>query len=133
MPEDLAGHACLTYEYSSLRNVWPFRDRAGAERNVRVVGPVHANNGRFLEALAVEGAGIVYEPDFIVGPDVLAGKLTTILREYPPPPTSIYVMYPSRRHLSAKVRAFTDFLAERFTSSDWPLSAHATPARARKR
>jgi len=132
-PEDLAAHACLTYEYSSLRNVWPFRDRAGAERNVRVVGPVHANNGRFLEALAVEGAGIVYEPDFIVGPDVLAGKLTTILREYPPPPTSIYVMYPSRRHLSAKVRAFTDFLAERFTSSDWPLSAHATPARARKR
>ncbi len=73
-PEDLAGHACLTYEYSSLGNVWPFRDRAGSERNVRVVGPVHANNGRFLEALAVEGVGIVYEPDFIVGPDVQRGK-----------------------------------------------------------
>jgi DNA-binding transcriptional LysR family regulator len=131
-PEDLAKHACLTYEYSSLRNVWPFRDPAGAERNVRVVGPVHANNGRFLEALAVEGTGIVYEPDFIVGPDVRAGKLTTILREYAPSPSSIYVVYPSRRHLSAKVRAFTDFLAERFTAADWTLSAPAKSARGRK-
>ena len=131
-PEDLAAHACLTYEYSSLGNVWPFRDRAGRERNVRVAGPVHANNGRFLEALAVEGAGIVYEPDFIVGPDVRAGKLTTILREYAPPPSSIYVVYPSRRHLSAKVRAFTDFLAERFTAADWTLSAPAKSARGRK-
>jgi len=130
-PEDLAGHACLTYEYSSLGNVWPFRDRAGSERNVRVIGPVHANNGRFLEALAVAGAGIVYEPDFIVGPDVRAGKLTTMLREYAPPPVSIYVMYPSRRHLSAKVRAFTEFLAERFTAADWTLSARAKPARGR--
>lgn len=132
-PEDLAAHACLTYEYSSLRNVWPFRDRAGRERNVRVVGPVHANNGRFLEALAVEGAGIACEPDFIVGPDVRAGKLTTILRDYAPPPASIYVAYPSRRHLSAKVRTFTDFLAERFTTADWTLSTPGKSARGGKR
>ncbi len=131
-PENLAAHACLTYEYSSLGNVWPFRDREGRERNVRVAGPVHANNGRFLEALAVEGAGIVYEPDFIVGPDVRAAKLTTILREYSPSPSSIYVVYPSRRHLSAKVRAFTDFLAERFTAADWTLSAPAKSTRGRK-
>lgn len=132
-PEDLAAHACLTYEYSSLRNVWPFHDREGRERNVRVAGPVHANNGRFLEALAVEGTGVVYEPDFIVGPDVRAGKLIPILREFQPAPSSIYVVYPSRRHLSAKVRAFTDFLAARFTDADWTLSAPATAARSRKK
>jgi len=132
-PEDLAAHACLTYEYSSLRNMWPFRDRDGGERNVRVAGPVHANNGRFLEALAVEGTGIAYEPDFIVGPDVRAGKLVPILREFQPPPASIYVVYPSRRHLSAKVRAFTDFLAARFTDADWTLSPPAKAARPRKR
>ena len=76
---------------------------------------------------------IAYEPDFIVGPDVRAGKLTTILREFAPPPSSIYVVYPSRRHLSAKVRAFTDFLAERFTAADWTLSTPAKSARGRKR
>jgi DNA-binding transcriptional LysR family regulator len=125
VPEDLAAHACLTYEYSPLRNVWPFRDRHGRERNVRIAGPLQANNGRFLEALAVAGMGICCEPDFIVGPDVRAGRLKPLLRGFPPPATSIYVVYPSRRHLSAKVRAFTDFLVERFAKADWALTARA--------
>jgi hypothetical protein len=45
---------------------------AGGEHHARIAGPIHANNGRFLEALAVEGVGIVFEPDFIVGPDIRA-------------------------------------------------------------
>jgi DNA-binding transcriptional LysR family regulator len=121
VPEDLARHACLTYEYAPQSGLWPFRDRQGRERNVRIGGPAHANNGRFLEALAVEGAGIVCEPDFIVGPDVRAGRLVPVLRAFAPPRTSIHVVYPSRRHLSAKVRAFTDFLVQRFASAEWSL------------
>ena len=132
-PEDLAAHTCLTYEYSSLKNMWPFRDRDGRDRNVRINGPVRANNGRFLEALAVAGAGIVYEPDFIVGPDVRAGRLKTILREFRPPSANIYVAYPSRRHLSAKMRVFREFLAERFATADWALGEPGYPVRKRKR
>ncbi len=122
-PEELAAHSCLTYEYAPQSGLWPFRDRQGREHNVRVDGPAHANNGRFLEALALEGVGIAYEPDFIVGPDIRAGRLVPILRTFAPPPTGIHVVYPSRRHLSAKVRAFADFLAHRFASSDWALDA----------
>jgi DNA-binding transcriptional LysR family regulator len=132
-PEDLAAHACLTYEYSSTRNVWPFLDRDERERSVRIAGPIHANNGRFLTALAVAGVGIAHEPDFIVGPDVIAGSLTPILRAFAPAPASIYVVYPSRRHLSAKVRAFTDFLAARFNVANWALPVPEKAARGRKR
>jgi len=120
-PEDLAQHQCLSYEYSPQRNLWPFRDRQGRERDVRIAGPVHANSGSFLEALAAEGVGICYEPDFIVGPEVKAGRLKVLLRTFAPPPSSIYVAYPSRRHLSAKVRVFADFLATRFANPDWTL------------
>jgi len=132
-PEELAGHACLTYEYSSFGKVWPFRDREGRERNARVEGPAHANNGRLLVALAMEATGIACEPDFIVGPDVLAGRLVPILRDFTAPPASIYVVYPSRRHLSAKVRAFTDFLAARFADPEWMLPVSGKPVRARKK
>ena len=128
-PEDLAAHACLTYEYAPQSGLWPFRDQQGRERSVRVDGPAHANNGRFLEALALEGVGIAYEPDFIVGPDVRAGRLVPILRAFAPPPTAIHVVYPSRRHLSAKVRAFTDFLVQRFASADWAVAAGVAPER----
>lgn len=121
-PEDLAAHTCLTYEYSPLRNVWPFRDQHGRDRSVKITGPIQANSGRFLETLAIDGVGIVFEPDFIVGPNLRAGRLVPLLRGFDPRPTDIYVVYPSRRHLSAKVRAFADFLAERFAHTEWSLA-----------
>jgi DNA-binding transcriptional LysR family regulator len=130
-PEDLARHACLVYTYAPQRETWTFTDRTGSERKVRIAGPVHANNGSFLQALALEGIGIAYEPDFIVGPDVRAGRLVPILRDFAPPPTGIHVVYASRRHLSAKVRAFSDFLAERFAQPAWTLGL-ALPRRPRR-
>jgi len=130
-PDELAQHACLVYEYAPQREVWPFVDRAGRERRVRIAGPVRANNGAFLIALAIGGRGIGYEPDFIVGPDVRAGRLVPILRDFAPPATGIHVVYPSRRHLSAKVRAFADFLIERFREPAWTLDCTAAQRRAR--
>lgn len=131
-PDELAAHACLTYEYAPNRRIWAFCDERGHDRNVAVAGPVHANSGNFLEALAVAGMGIAREPDFIVGPEVRAGRLTPILRKFAAPPLGIYVVYPSRRHLSAKVRAFTDFLAARFETPEWQLDDGA-PARGKGR
>ena len=124
-PEDLAAHACLTYEYSPQKNVWPFRDSSGGDRSVRIDGPLHANSGRFLVALAVAGVAITIEPDFIVGPEVRAGRLVPLLRAFEAAPANIYVAYPSRRHLSGKVRAFADFLAARYTQSEWLLASVA--------
>ncbi len=131
-PGDLTRHTCLTYEYAANRNVWSFRDGKGGERQIRIDGPVHVNNGRFNVALAAEGLGIAREPDFIVGPDVRSGRLKPILCRFEPPPLSIYVVYPSRRHLSAKVRAFADFLVERFAPAQWGLPSAEAPPRPRR-
>ena len=97
---------------------------------MRIDGPLHANSGRFLVALAVAGVAITIEPDFIVGPEVRAGRLVPLLRGFEAAPANIYVAYPSRRHLSGKVRAFADFLATRYTQSEWLLASvapHTTP------
>lgn len=119
-PEDLLRHNCLTYEYAPVRNQWPFRDKGGNDLKVRIAGSVHGNNGELLAAIAAEGVGIAFEPDFIVSPLIKAGKLTPILKHYQPSPYPIYAIYPSRRHLSAKVRSFVDFLVERFADKrDW--------------
>lgn len=110
-PDDLARHSCLTYEYAATRHQWRFIGADGGDRVVRIGGPLHANNGRMLGALAVEGAGIVCEPDFILAPDLERGALVPILTDWTLPSIAIHAAYPSRRHLSAKVRAFVDFLA----------------------
>jgi DNA-binding transcriptional LysR family regulator len=118
VPEDLGKHACLLYQYAPQRDTWLFTGKDGAERRVRVSGPVFANNGAFLAALARQGIGIAYAPDFIVGDDLRAGRLTAILRNYTKSTGAIHVVYPSRRHLSAKVRAFAEFMTQRFATPE---------------
>lgn len=140
-PADLAQHPCMSYEYAPARNLWRFRDAAGAAHDVRIAGPVHANNGQMLGALAVAGMGVALEPDFIVAPDVRAGRLVPLLPDYAAPAVGIHAVYPSRRHLSAKVRAFVDFLASRFADGqEWampplpatPLARAPTTSRPRR-
>ena len=131
-PEELAQHPCLLYQYASQRDVWTFDGPDGQVHRIRVSGPLSANSGSFLTALAREGAGITCEPDFAVGPEVRAGTLVPILRAYSPPSAPIHVMYPSRRHLSAKVRTFAQFLAERFAIPEWELGPALPTARPRK-
>jgi len=87
---------------------------------VRIAGTLHSNNGDLLAEVAALDAGIVFEPAFIVGPDVRAGRLVPLLQDFEPPPVPIFAVYPSRKHLSAKVRRFVEFLTERFANAqDW--------------
>jgi DNA-binding transcriptional LysR family regulator len=107
-------HNCLTYEYA-LRDAWTFRDAKGRDRTVRVAGSLNSNNGDLNVAAAVQGVGITLEPDFIVGAELKNGTLVRVLESFEAPALPIYAVYPSRRFLPAKVRAFVDFLAEGFT------------------
>ena len=81
---------------------------------VPIAGPVHANNAEILAAFAERGVGVLLEPDFVVAPQVRAGTLVPILPGYVAATIPVHAVYPSRRHLSAKVRAFIDFLVARF-------------------
>lgn len=112
-PEQLAGHNCMLYEYLNPRE-WRFTGRDGREHKVRVFGTTQTNNGDLLATVAAQGLGICCEPDFIVAAHLAAGRLKRILPDYEAPVTAIHAVYPSRRHLSAKVRAFVDFLATAF-------------------
>jgi DNA-binding transcriptional LysR family regulator len=125
-PGELARHACLTYAYSATGNAWRFLDAQGREHMVRVQGGVHANNGEMLAVLAAAGMGVTLEPDFIIAPELASGALVTLLPGYAPAASGVYAVYPSRRHLSAKVRAFVDFLVERFRGGPEGSAARAS-------
>ena len=79
-------------------------------------------------ALAAAGLGVVVEPDFIVAPDIRAGRLVRLLPGHRPPRSPIAAVYPSRRHLSGKVRAFVDFLAGCYARNpEWSLAPGREP------
>lgn len=73
-----------------------------------------ADNGDVLRVMALAGLGIVQLPSFFVGDDIRAGRLVPVLEGFIPQEASLNAVYPHGRHLSPKVRAFVDYLAEKF-------------------
>ncbi|HEY8972750.1 MAG TPA: LysR family transcriptional regulator [Burkholderiaceae bacterium] len=114
-PADLARHACIVYEY--VGGEWSLLDADGRAQSVRVRAAMRTNNGDTAAAAARAGMGIVWQPTFLVGPDLRAGRLVPLLPGWRVPDIDILAVYPSRRHLSAKVRAMIDFLAEEFAGT----------------
>jgi DNA-binding transcriptional LysR family regulator len=113
LPQDLTRHNCLNYAYLASGDVWRFRGTAGPVA-VRVSGSFSANNGDVLRHAAVAGLGVILMPTFLIGPELQSGALVPILNDYRESDTGIYALYPPTRHVSPKVRAFIDFLVERF-------------------
>ena len=113
-PRDLADHACLGFSYAATGDEWHFTDAAGAALRVRVNCPFHTNNGETLRAAALAGHGIIRPAAFLVGEDIRAGRLVRLLTDYSISDTDLLALYPSRRHVSAKVRVMVDFLSEAF-------------------
>lgn len=116
-PDDLAHHECLTYTYSSIGNQWSFEDRDGKTITTRIGGPINANNGMLLAEIAAAGGGIAFAPCFILQPLIDAGRLQRVLPDWGTPRLPIHAVYPTRRHLSAKVQAMTGFLTDWFAKS----------------
>lgn len=113
---DLAHHNCLSYSYLRAGvGDWRLRDGDGL-RAVKASGNLSANNGDVIRAALLAGQGVGWQPTFIVGDDIRAGRLLWVLGEHGDD-VGIYAVYPHGRHLSAKIRAFVDFLAERLCAA----------------
>jgi DNA-binding transcriptional LysR family regulator len=122
-PADLASHNALTYAYSATPRAWRFTDASGAAHEIRVGGSLHANSGDALRSAAVGGLGVINEPEFLLAAALRSGSLVRLLPEYASGGGDIWAVYPSRRHLSLKVRLFVDHMATVFAAACQALSA----------
>lgn len=112
-PADLAQHRVLAYSLLSTGDAWTLSQKSTPqERQTIDVRPVmRSNNGDTCTRAAVAGQGIVLQPDFMVQPFLNSGELIELLPDWQSEESGIYAVYPSRRHLPAKVRLMIDFLA----------------------
>ncbi|AJP56080.1 LysR family transcriptional regulator [Pandoraea vervacti] len=108
-PEDLRDHTLLPYGHSQ-RVSWHYA-RDGQPLEIPVAGRLRVNNGELARDAAVAGLGVTWLPVFILAPALLGGRLVTVLDDFEPAPSSIYVVYPQHRQASLVIRAFSDFLA----------------------
>jgi DNA-binding transcriptional LysR family regulator len=116
--EDLHQHKMLMYTYANNPNELRFT-RGDETRTVTVKGLLESNDGQILRAAALDGMGILVQPTYILYEDIVAGRLVPVLDDWDLPHLNINVAYPSRKHLSAKVRTFIDFMVEHFAKMDY--------------
>jgi DNA-binding transcriptional LysR family regulator len=130
-PEELTQHVCLNFLPGSYRSRWLTQSASGTEAAAGSAGSagaakargalhtyepkalVAANNGDMLCALAVQGMGIARLADYHITTELGTGELVPVLQTYELDREPIYAVYASKRHLSARVRVFLDFAAER--------------------
>lgn len=116
---DLQHHVGLRYSNLPEKRAWMWRDADGLERAAQLSSRMSANNGEMLVSAAEAGLGLCLQPSFIVYRSIEAGRLVPVLAGVNWRTIGGYALYPPGRHLSAKVRALVDFLAERFNGTPY--------------
>jgi DNA-binding transcriptional LysR family regulator len=118
-PHDLARHVCLTLSNIPNSRVWSF-DVTGETVDVEVNGPVVADSAHMLLRLAVSGAGIIRFGDIIVTQAIRDGRLVPLMENLQQPGSfPLWAIFQRRRQRTPRVKAFLDFLLERFATAPW--------------
>ncbi len=113
---DLVQHDVIAYSYLATGEQWHFSGPEGA-RSITVHPRLRSNSGDTCRAAALADQGVVFQPGFLVGEDLKAGRLVQILPQYAGPELDISVVYASRQYLPHKVRAMVEFLATAFAQA----------------
>ncbi|MCJ7800188.1 MAG: LysR substrate-binding domain-containing protein [Polaromonas sp.] len=116
-PSDLARHNCIGIRqgdegYGSWRLTLGKRTET-----VKVRGNLSTNDGEIAVNWALAGHGIVMRAEWDVARYLRSGRLTQVLENYRTPSADIHAVYTQRHQVSARVRAFVDFLASHFEQS----------------
>jgi DNA-binding transcriptional LysR family regulator len=113
-PAELTDHAVIAYTYWATKDEWRFEGPKGSVC-VHTRPIIYTNNGDTCRAAAMAHQGIILQPSFLVGQDLTEGTLVELMPEFKSIELGIYAVYPSRKHLPAKVRVLIDFLAAHFS------------------
>jgi DNA-binding transcriptional LysR family regulator len=133
-PEDLTQHDCVLYTLAEHPDRWTFHRKNGERFHVRVHGQLRLNSDAATRGAVLAGAGIGILPAFSAADDLHAGRLIQVLGSFEPPALDMHALMPPGGAGTAKVRAFIEFLVERFSAaSKFPCAAAAAARPAKTR
>ena len=112
-PRELATHNGICYSNLKSPSRWDYVEKDGKPFYVDIRPKVLCNNGHMQLSMALEGHGVARLPLFYMQEALQGNQLEVLFEDFPTTTVDVYVIYPSRKHLSPKVRAFIDLAAER--------------------
>ena len=115
-PRELQQHRCIFLrEGDETFGTWHLR-RGTKLETIKVSGPLSSNDGECVLNWALDAHGILMRSDWDAAPYLRSGRLREVLSGWALPPADIYLVFPTKAHLSAKTRAFVDFMLEAFAT-----------------
>lgn len=109
---ELAQHAFLSYAYESSVRSHLLLERGSKTESVPIRNTLVSNNVDVLLLAALEGMGIMTAARPLITEQLAAGSLVQVLPGYYAGHVDWYLLYPSRKFISAKVRALIDMFTE---------------------
>ena len=113
MPLDIAEWPTIDFAPTGAPRPW-ILERGSERVELRPKGAVTLGSLYAVRDAARAGAGLAQMPEFIVADDVRTGRLLTVLDDWCGPAADLRIVYPSRRHMSARLRAFIDLMTAAF-------------------
>ena len=115
-PGELKEHNCVKFTLSGHVDEWAFT-RDGQTERVQIDGRYRVTSSFAVRDAILAGFGLSMIPKIYVEEALRDGRLVPALPDWAPNQTSVYAVYPSRRHLPNKVRVFVDFVREALKTS----------------
>ena len=122
-PSDLARLPAIIDTNGRFLGNWRFENADGSAFTVQVDGRMEVNSPLTAMRAAEAGLGVALLPDFIAREAIASGSLVPIFEDHISRDRGIYAIYPHRRYLPAKVRAFVDFLSRWFRDYEAQVTA----------
>jgi LysR family transcriptional regulator, regulator for bpeEF and oprC len=110
VPTDLSAHDVLHFSGLRRGRVWSF-ERVNEQVEVPITPRFELSEGLALRAAALEGAGLVQLPTFIIGHDLREGRLVAVLTDWQQRTVPLHAVYPDNRLIAARVKTFVAYLA----------------------
>lgn len=126
-PAELLDHAAVVYAHHGCADTFVFQ-RDGSESSVRISSRLRVSATEGVRAAVLGGAGYAIASDWMFMPELASGAVRTVLAEWTLPPSDLWAVFPTRRMISQKARAFLDFVEVECRRVRWRSSPlHCIP------
>ncbi len=106
-------HRIVGFLWARTGRALPYAMRRGEESiNVHGRYVLAVDDGNAYLAAGLAGMGVMWLPDYMARDHAARGELTPVFEDWRLDPMPMYVAFPPNRHVSAKLRAFIDWIVE---------------------
>ena len=116
-PRELDQHQCICYSNLAAPSKWQFRRRDEKDLSIDVPATILCNSAQMELAMVQANHGICRLPEFAIKELMGSEQIEFLFTDFDPVSIDVFAVYPSKKHLSPKIRLLIDLLVSRLNGA----------------